>query len=320
MELRDLRYFLAVAEDGSFTAAAERIFLSQPALSAAVARLERQLGVVLFTRTSRSVTLTDAGAAFAPRAARLLSDAADAVEAARAASAGAPGVLRVGLHNGTNELTSTILDVVQAAFPELRIQLDRLDLQEAAGALHERAYDVVLRSDAFETGDDAFLRLVDEPVDLLVSSTSPLADATELEVAAVLDEVFVNGGPSINELVGDVYLFGAFRGGEPARIDATVGRNVDELLLQVRSAGVVCPVDRSARPAAHSPGLRQIPLTDGPTVGLGLAVRRDDRRDVITSVVEAARAAATLLGDLSPDAGSAAIEGPDVGDRLARSA
>jgi DNA-binding transcriptional LysR family regulator len=320
MELRDLRYFLAVVEDASFTAAAERIFLSQSALSAAVARLERELGVVLLTRTSRSVQLSAAGAAFVPRAARLVADAARAVDAARRASAGEPGVLRVGLHNGTNELTGTMLGIVQAALPDLHIQMSRLDLQEAADALRERTYDVVLRSDAFETGEDVFLRLVDEPVDLLVSSTSPLADALQLEVADVLEEVFVNAGTPINELVGDTYLLGAFRGGEPARLNSTVGRNLDELLLHVRSASGVCPVDRSARPAADTSGLKQIPLVDGPTVGIGLSVRHDDRRDVIMSVVQAARAAATLLRDLAPDARRATIADHDEDDGLVRSA
>jgi DNA-binding transcriptional LysR family regulator len=94
-ELRHLRYFAAVAEELNFSRAAERLHMAQPPLSAAIRQLERELGVELFTRTSREVKLTDAGRAFLEGARRTLAEADRAVEDARRADAGELGRLRI---------------------------------------------------------------------------------------------------------------------------------------------------------------------------------------------------------------------------------
>ena len=95
VELRHLRYFIAVAEELNFSRAAERLHMAQPPLSAAIRQLERELGVDLFIRTTREVTLTDAGRAFLDGARRTLADADRAAEDARRAGAGELGRLRI---------------------------------------------------------------------------------------------------------------------------------------------------------------------------------------------------------------------------------
>jgi DNA-binding transcriptional LysR family regulator len=94
-ELRHLRYFIAVAEELNFSRAAEQLHMAQPPLSAAIRQLERELGVELFTRTSREVKLTDAGQAFLDGARRTLAEADRAMEDARRAGAGELGRLRL---------------------------------------------------------------------------------------------------------------------------------------------------------------------------------------------------------------------------------
>ena len=95
VELRHLRYFIAVAEELNFSRAAERVHMAQPPLSAAIRQLERDLEVDLFVRTTREVRLTDAGRAFLQGARRTLADAERAAEDAKRAAAGELGHLRI---------------------------------------------------------------------------------------------------------------------------------------------------------------------------------------------------------------------------------
>jgi DNA-binding transcriptional LysR family regulator len=95
VELRHLRYFIAVAEELNFSRAAERMHMAQPPLSAAIRQLERDLGVDLFVRTTREVRLTEAGSAFLDGARRTLADAERAAQDAKRAAAGELGRLRI---------------------------------------------------------------------------------------------------------------------------------------------------------------------------------------------------------------------------------
>ena len=95
VELRHLRYFIAVAEELNFSRAAQRLHMAQPPLSAAIRQLERDLGVELFARTTREVKLTEAGDAFLAGARRTLADADRAAEDAKRAAAGELGHLRI---------------------------------------------------------------------------------------------------------------------------------------------------------------------------------------------------------------------------------
>lgn len=97
MELRHLRYFVAVAERLNFTAAAESLGVSQPPLSQQIRDLEAEIDAELFERTSRRVVLTRAGADFLDRSRGILAQAAEAAERARAIGAGCAGILNVGL-------------------------------------------------------------------------------------------------------------------------------------------------------------------------------------------------------------------------------
>ncbi len=114
MELRHLRYFLAVAEELNFTRAAERLGISQPPLTQQVKALEAELGVTLLDRSAYRIELTDAGRIFAAEAARILGDARSAMQAARRAATGVTGRVRVGFTESAsfNSLVTSTLQQV----------------------------------------------------------------------------------------------------------------------------------------------------------------------------------------------------------------
>src|SRR5262245_19948828 len=122
VELRHLRYFIAMAEELNFSRAAQRMHMAQPPLSAAIRQLERDLGVELFFRTTREVTLTDAGRAFLAGAQRTLAEAERAAEDAKRAAAGELGHLRIAYSWSTRfETLPTLGRAFRTSHPDVEV-------------------------------------------------------------------------------------------------------------------------------------------------------------------------------------------------------
>lgn len=114
MESRELRYFVAVAEELHFGKAAERLGMAQPPLSRAIAQLERQLGVTLLERTSRKVTLTEAGTELLAEGQAILAALTTAERRTRRAAAGQPGLVLAAKAGASGELLTKLLDAYAA--------------------------------------------------------------------------------------------------------------------------------------------------------------------------------------------------------------
>lgn len=142
MELRQLKYFLAIAECGSFSRAAERVFVAQSALSHQMAQLEAELGGGLFHRSRRGVTLTEAGQRFLPHAVSILRQTEEAVLSARSDSEGPSGKVVFGIpHSVSNALALPLLRAVRRALPKVQLELTEeltgnLATQLRAGQIH----------------------------------------------------------------------------------------------------------------------------------------------------------------------------------------
>jgi DNA-binding transcriptional LysR family regulator len=145
IEVRQARYFLAVAEALHFGRAAERLAMSQPPLSQAILQLERQLDVTLFDRSGRQVTLTETGRAFAAECRKLLAAAQHAQEVATQAEAGLVGTLRIGVV--TSALSEPLLSTLAAfrhARPRVDLQITEVDTPAGQQALLQHEIDVAV--------------------------------------------------------------------------------------------------------------------------------------------------------------------------------
>jgi len=175
MELRHLRYFIAVAEALHFRRAAEHLSIAQPALSQQIQQLERELGVRLLERTQRRVSLTDAGAVFLERARLTLQEANEAVRLARLAGRGEIG------HLGVGAVTSALYGV----FPEV-VRVFRQRHREVHLTLHELP------------GNEQTRALRDGRIQ--VSFLRPPVDETDIEVRTITREPWVVALPKAHRL------------------------------------------------------------------------------------------------------------------------
>lgn len=151
MELRYLRYFVAVAEEGSITSASNRLRIAQPALSRQIRALEQEIGAPLMERNSRGVALTEAGAMFAEDARRILASIDSVVAAAQARARGDTGELRIGYApTPTAEILPPALRALEKAAPQVKVQLHDLSGDEILEALQRGRLQVAVMVDPGE--------------------------------------------------------------------------------------------------------------------------------------------------------------------------
>ncbi|GAA1223538.1 LysR family transcriptional regulator [Kitasatospora nipponensis] len=185
MELRQLRYFVTVAEELHFGRAAERLLIGQPAVSQQIRRLERELKVELFDRTPRLVQLTPAGEAFLP-AARAVLGAEDAARAVAAdLAAGRLGAFRLGTMNGLGERLDRILDAFAAHAPDVQVELTALPTRERLARLADGRLEAAFLRGAMppDSTEIRYLPLWHEELVAAVPSGHPLAEQPALRLA-----------------------------------------------------------------------------------------------------------------------------------------
>jgi DNA-binding transcriptional LysR family regulator len=192
MELRHLRYFVAVAEELHFGRAAKRLHITQPPLSQQIQLLERDLGVKLLLR-GRRLALTEAGRVFLDEARRTIEVADRAARAARAAAAGATTQLRVGYPATTLfELVPTVLRTFAERFPEVGIEAEAWSTSELLSALREDQLDTAF---VHADGDDSatlHLRLLhSEPLVLAVPEEHRLTDHASVGAGDLVKEPMI---------------------------------------------------------------------------------------------------------------------------------
>jgi DNA-binding transcriptional LysR family regulator len=190
-ELRQLRSFVAVAEAGSLTAAAARLHLAQQSLSQQIRALEAQLGVVLFERTSRGVTLTAPGAVLLREARPVLAQADRAAEAVRRAARGEEGHLRIGfLPSVANYVMPPVVRAFRERHPQIALETQDLPVAQLIAGVREGRLDAAFTRPP-EVGDVATARVLREPVAAVLPEGHPLAARATLRLAELAGEPWV---------------------------------------------------------------------------------------------------------------------------------
>jgi DNA-binding transcriptional LysR family regulator len=196
MELRHLRYFVAVAETENVSRAALKLHVSQPALSRQIRDLEDEIGFQLLERTAKSVSLTEAGRVFLKESRALLQHADDAVKKARAVSKDGASELHVGYSpTPTARILPPTLRAFQSAMPNVRVKLHDLSNQENAMGLREGklqlAFLVRPRKSARILHGLRFEELSRDSARLAVSPNHPFAKRNVVSLAEAAREPFV---------------------------------------------------------------------------------------------------------------------------------
>lgn len=192
MELRHLRYFVALAEELHFGRAARRLAISQPPLSVAIRQLEETVGAQLFERNSKAVRLTAAGQALQVTSHALLRDADDAITQARAVAHGSAGRLRIGfvgsmLYRGLPQ----VLQRFRTAHPAVRVTLTELNSgEQMAELLHDRL-DLGLAHTRRVPAELQCRLLVSEPFVACLPVGHRMAGRRKIALASLRDESFV---------------------------------------------------------------------------------------------------------------------------------
>jgi DNA-binding transcriptional LysR family regulator len=195
-ELRQLRAFVAVAEELNFTRAAERLHVGQQGVSKSIGLLERELGVALLERTTREVRLTPAGAALleAGRDALLAADAA--FERARTVGRGLTGTVRIGITPPVGSATrAEVVGVLRDGAADLSIAFHEIRPGEIAAALRARTVDLVLARTSRDGAEVDSTPLRPSPVELLVPAGHRLAGAESVRLRELDGERLLTWSP-----------------------------------------------------------------------------------------------------------------------------
>ena len=192
LELRHLRYFVAVATELNFSRAAERLHMAQPPLSAAIRQLEQELGTELLVRTTREVRLTEGGSTFLDGAIRTLAELDRARIQTQRAAAGEIGSLRVGFSwSARFETLPAIGRSFRLSHPDVSLLTEETWNARMLPALRSGTIDAAMALCPEIAGEFSYLPIRSEPMIALLARSHPLADEHTIELRALADEQFL---------------------------------------------------------------------------------------------------------------------------------
>jgi DNA-binding transcriptional LysR family regulator len=299
LQLRQFRYFVAVAEELHFGRAAARLYIAQPALSQAIALLEQDLGARLLERNSRHVELTDAGRTFLDRARRTLDAADRAVEAARRGADGTVGSISLGYSPLLrHSVFPSVMNALAERYPDVHVRTQEMFTGPVIDALTRGEVEVALAGYPWEEPGIRSEPLVRERFVVAVSADSPLGRRASVRLAELADEPFLLWRPQVSPGLRERVLELCRRAGfEPKPVEHVPETNADGRLFRERRGITLVP--ESARRYAFD-GTAYVALEDDDVDFEGSIVWRDDASAPALRLVDVARATAARNGWLAP--------------------
>ncbi|EAA7461613.1 itaconate degradation transcriptional regulator RipR [Salmonella enterica] len=287
MELRHIRYFLAVAEERHFTRAATKLGIGQPPLSQQIKDLERELGAQLFRRVPHGAELTEAGKAFYDVVKGMPATATRAVLAAQRVARGESGVLRVGFTASAafNSVVPGAIRTFKRVYPDVRLQLEEGNTTQLADELNEGSLDVAFLRPGF-TGNERFqLRLLsEEPMVIVLAETHPAAACKQIALSILKDEFFLLFPREIGLSLYDAVIKACGKAGFEPKIGQLVPQISSVINLVSAEMGVSMVPDSMRQ--VNVKGVVYRPVADQmPVAKLALAYRRGDTSPTLRNFI-----------------------------------
>jgi len=291
VDLRHLRYFVAVAEELHFTRAAERLGIKQPPLSLQIRQLEQELGTPLFRRLTRGVELTEAGVLLLDEARQILEHVERAKANVLSRARGEKGQIRVGFA-GATYFQPRIPGLIQAyrrLYPDVLLTPEQSNTPHLIEALRNGSLDVAFVRPPLSDGEGIVVQpLIKESMRIVLPAQHPYAHSREMPLAALAGETFILFPRAIGPGLYDSVIAGCQRAG----FSPTLGQEAPQIssIVHLVAAGFGISVVPESIEQIRADGAVYIPIQgEAPVAQISLAVRKDNCSATVRNFVALAR-------------------------------
>ena len=291
LELRHLRYFVAVAEELHFTRAAERLGIKQPPLSLQIRQLEQELGTSLFHRLTRSVVLTETGALLLDEARGILDQVERMKASVQSRARGETGHIHVGFAGATGfqRLVPGIIRAYRERYPSVLVSPEQSNTPLLIAGLRSGEIDVAfVRPPLSDDEGLAVEPLIEEPMVIVLPKMHPLADDRSIPLAALAEETLILFPRAIGPGLRDAIIASC----QQAGFSPKLGQEAPQISTTVHmvAAGFGVSIVPQSIAQIHLEGVAYIHIEgEAPRAPISLAYRRHDRSTLVRNFVASAR-------------------------------
>ena len=290
IELRQLRYFVVVAEELNFTRAAERLQIAQPPLSRQIQNLEKSLGLTLLERTNRRVELTAAGQVFFSECRQILSHVDRSIRATQRAARGETGQLIVGFEGAVhNDVVLKTIREFRNQFPDVELIVQELASGQQIQGLQKGRIELGFIEPILASEDVEIEPLISEPLIVALAETHPLAVHKQLTLAQLAKEVWITGRSDEGCGLLARILAGCREAGFTPNVKQET--NDPQMMLSLVASGLGVTLLPSSARSFFQTGVTYRPLQPPkPEVELAIAWHPENRSPVLQAFLQTLRA------------------------------